>query len=130
MTFHTRGPSILATAAIVACMVLWVSAPAFGKAADAGPAFAAAATPAELGQGVASTPKSGDTPANYPGATRAPAYTAPRTIQIVQPERTVVRDVDEALPLVLSGVAVLFTLGSFGLVIASSNRRLRFHRTH
>jgi hypothetical protein len=36
---------------------------------------------------------------------------APATIEVVRPERTIVRDVDQVHPLVLSGIALLLVLG-------------------
>jgi len=47
----------------------------------------------------------GDYPADHPGMSRAPQHDAPTTIEAVQPERTIVRDVDDALPLIVSGTA-------------------------
>ena len=51
----------------------------------------------------------GDTPADFPGASGAPDV-PPTTIQVVRPETTVVRDVDEVLPIALSGAALLIVL--------------------
>ena len=48
---------------------------------------------------------------------RAPQHDAPTTIEVVQPERTIVRDVDEALPLILSGTALLLVLAGVGLTL-------------
>jgi hypothetical protein len=36
------------------------------------------------------------------------------TIEVVRPERTIVRDVDEALPIALSGAALLLVLATLG----------------
>jgi hypothetical protein len=68
----------------------------------------------------------GDTPVDFPGASRAPQYQPPATIQVVHPERTVVRDVDAVLPLVLSGAALLLALFGVGVVMTRtrSTRRL------
>ena len=84
--------------------------------ADFPPPSAAAAT-----QGV----KVGDTPVDFPGASRTPEYTAPTTIQVVRPERTIVRDVDEVLPIVLSSAALLFALVAFALPLVASIERRR-----
>jgi hypothetical protein len=65
--------------------------------------------------------------ASYPGtvdqprATRA-ATAAPTTIEVVRPERTIVRDVDKPLPLILSSIALLF--GLVGLAIALTRTRI------
>jgi hypothetical protein len=66
----------------------------------------------------ASAVKAGDTPVDDPGASRTPRYDAPSSVRIVQPERTVVRDVDgRALPIVLAAVALLVASGGTALVL-------------
>jgi hypothetical protein len=60
--------------------------------------------------------RGGDTPVDHPGASRAPTA-APTTIEVVRPERTIVRDVDEVLPLILSSTALLLVLAGFGIVL-------------
>jgi hypothetical protein len=72
-----------------------------------------------------SAAKVGDTPADFPGATHAPEA-APPTIQVVRPERTVVRDVDEVLPIALSGAALLIVLMGAAFVLV----RVRLQRRH
>jgi len=85
-------------------------------------------TPADFAQPVAPSPKGGDTPADHPGASRAPEYTAPTTIEVVRPERTIVRDADEVLPLVLSSAALLIVLGGGTLLLVNARRgRLGAH---
>ena len=56
--------------------------------------------------------RGGDHPADHPGMSRAPQYDGPTTIEVVRPERTIVRDVDEALPIALSGAALLLVLAA------------------
>ena len=85
-------------------------------------------TPADFAQPVAPAPKVGDTPVDHPGASRAPEYTAPTTI--VRPERTIVRDVDEVLPVVLSSAALLITLGGGAFLLLGSIRRGRPGGSH
>jgi FtsP/CotA-like multicopper oxidase with cupredoxin domain len=70
-------------------------------------------------------PKVGDTPADFPGASGAPAA-APQTIEVVRPETTVVRDVNEALPIVLSGAALLIVLMGAAFVLV----RVRLQHRH
>ena len=77
-------------------------------------------TPADFARPVAPAPKIGDTPADHPGATRAPEYQAPTTVNVVRPERTIVRDADETVPLILAGLALLVALASGGYAIARS----------
>ena len=76
-------------------------------------------------------PKVGDTPADFPGASGAPDV-PPTTIEVVRPERTVVRDVDEALPIALSGAALLIVLmgAAFVLVRVRVERRHAVGRSH
>jgi hypothetical protein len=81
-------------------------------------------TSSEFGQTVATAPKPGDTKFDSPGASRAPQYDAPRTIQLVRPERTIVRDTDPVLPIALSGAALLVALGLAGTALVRT-RSLR-----
>jgi hypothetical protein len=60
--------------------------------------------------------RGGDTPVDHPGASRALTAT-PTTIEVVRPERTIVRDVDEALPLILSSTALLLVLAGVGVAL-------------
>jgi hypothetical protein len=75
--------------------------------------------------------KIGDTPADFPGASDAPVV-PPTTIEVVRPERTVVRDVDEALPIALSGAALLIVLmgAAFVLVRVRLQHRHAVRRSH
>ena len=70
-------------------------------------------------------------PADFPGAGDAPP-TVPPTIQVVRPERTVVRDVNEVLPIALSGAALLIVLmgTAFLLVRVRLERRHAVGRSH
>ena len=81
--------------------------------------------PRSLAVAPASGPRSGDTPADFPGASRAQRFEAPRTIQVVRPERTVVRDVDETLPIALSGAALLLAVGGVGIVLVRTRAARR-----
>jgi hypothetical protein len=78
-------------------------------------------TPAEFGQTgavvVPAVAKAGDTPSDFPGASRAPEYTPVTTIEVVRPERTIVRDADPVLPIVLGGLALLVALGAAGAAV-------------
>ena len=75
--------------------------------------------------------KVGDTPADFPGAGGA-RDVPPTTIQVVRPERTVVRDVNEALPIALSGAALLIVLmgAAFVLVRVRLQHRHAVGRSH
>jgi hypothetical protein len=82
-------------------------------------------TPADFAAPVVLAPARGDTPVDFPGASRAPQYQPPATIQVVRPERTVVRNVDEVLPLVLSGAALLLALFGLGVVMTRTGTARR-----
>ena len=137
MSFHHRHRRRIRRATLaLACCALAAPSAAFAAPADSGPPVTPAAklgdTPADFAQPVAPAPTGGDTPADFPGATRAPQYQAPRTISIVRPERTVVRNVDQALPIALSSAALLLALGGLGIALARTGvvRRALTHRTH
>jgi hypothetical protein len=83
-------------------------------------------TPADFGDAVA-TPRSGDTPVDHPGASRAVEYRQPTLIEVVRPERTIVRDVDERLPLVFSSAALLIVVGGGAFLLLGGVRRGRLH---
>ncbi len=70
--------------------------------------------------------RGGDAPVDHPGATRA--QPAPTTVEVVRPERTIVRDVDEVLPLVLSSTAMLLVL--FGIGFTLLRTRMVAGRSH
>jgi hypothetical protein len=83
-------------------------------------------TPADYpGTEATPTTKIGDTPVDHPGASRAPDYTTPTTVQVVRRERTIVRDVDEVLPVVLSSAALLLALGGYAFLLIGGMRRRR-----
>jgi hypothetical protein len=73
--------------------------------------------------------RGGDTPVDHPGASRA-VTTAPTTIEVVRPERTIVRDVDEALPIALSATALLLMLAMMGITLARTRVVPRPGRGH
>ena len=60
--------------------------------------------------------RGGDTPVDHSGASRAPTA-APTTIEVIRPERTIVRDDDDALPLILSSAALLLVLAGLGITL-------------
>ena len=89
-------------------------------------------TPADFPQPVVLGSRGGDTPIDFPGASRAAEFEPPHTIAIVRPERTVVRDVDEVLPIVVSSAALLLALCGVGLALVRTGvlRRGLAGRTH
>ena len=65
---------------------------------------------------VALAAKAGDTPSDFPGATRAQA-TPPTAVTVVRPERTIVREADSLLPLIVASLALLVALGVAGTAL-------------
>jgi len=108
MTFiHTSRTT--ATIAAVICIAIPATAQADSDAAQLpGARTEAAATPTFPPADY----RGGDNPADHPGMSRAPHYDGPTTIEVVRPERTIVRDVDQALPIALSGAALLLVLAA------------------
>ena len=72
--------------------------------------------------------RGGDTKSDAPGA--AGATVAPTTIEVIRPERTIVRDVDEALPLILSGTALLLVLAGLAFTLVHGGMVPRAGRSH
>ncbi len=141
MTSHRRSLRRIRTAAVLAlCVPLSASAGALAQTpgdtkADypkSAPTPRIGDTPADFAQPVAPAPKAGDTPIDHPGASRAPEYIPPTTITVNRPERTIVRDVDDALPTVLAGFALLVALGGagFALIRTRSLQRGVVGRSH
>ena len=71
----------------------------------------------DLATAQTAAPQAGDTKFDAPGASRAPVYSPPATIQVVRPERTIVRDVNDELPMILAGLALLIALGGSGFAL-------------
>ena len=71
--------------------------------------------------------RGGDSPVDHPGASRSTAA-APTTVEVVRPERTIVRDVDEVLPLILSSTALVLVLAGLGIALVRG--RLLPGRSH
>jgi hypothetical protein len=122
----------LAAAVASLCLVLSSASPALARAAGEDPKPASGKTvvveprigdtPADFGKTVlVPQAKIGDTPADF-----GKVVSVPQPIEIVRPERTIIRDVDPVLPIVLSGVALLVALAG-GLQTLSQRRALRVH---
>jgi hypothetical protein len=115
MTFITARRTAAAIAATL-CMAIPATAQADSDAAQLpGARTEAPATstfpPADF--------RGGDSPVDHPGASRA--QPTPTTVEVVQPERTIVRDVDEALPIALAGTALLLVLVTLGITLVRIN---------
>jgi hypothetical protein len=114
----------LVAAVLAALVIPVVCGPTSALAVPADMQAKAGDNPSEFGQTVATAPRPGDTKFDSPGASRAPQYDARRTIQVVRPQRTIVRDTDPVLPIALSGAALLVALGLAGTALART-RSLR-----
>jgi hypothetical protein len=73
--------------------------------------------------------RGGDMPVDHPGASRAPTA-VPTTIEVVRPERTIVRDVDDSLPLILSSTALLLVLTGLGVTLIRTRMAPRPGHSH
>ena len=112
--------------AVIASLFL-LTTPALATAVPVDTAYPRASGPigdtkSDLAAGAVAAPKSGDTKFDAPGASRAPVYDPPTTIQVVRPERTVVRDVNEELPVILAGLALLIAVGGAGIALVRTRR--------
>jgi hypothetical protein len=123
MTFITTRRAAAAIAAAI-CMAIPAIAQADSDAAQLPGARTEAAPastfpPADF--------RGGDSPIDHPGASRA--QPTPTTVEVVQPERTIVRDVDEALPIALAGTALLLVLATLGITLVRMRLVLRPDRS-
>jgi hypothetical protein len=129
MTFISTRRTAAAIAAAI-CIAIPATAQADSDAAQLPGARSAASAPGHLlgkhpsarqADATSTFPsadfRGGDNPADHPGMSRAPQYDGPTTIEVVQPERTIVRDVDEALPIALAGTALLLVLATLGITL-------------
>jgi hypothetical protein len=120
MTLHRRRRRSCRTAALALAACAALAAPA-GAVPATDPAQPTATrigdTPADFAQPVAPAPRIGDTPADAPGASRAPQYVSPTTVRVVQPQRTIVRDANDALPTILASLALFIALGGTGYAL-------------
>jgi hypothetical protein len=114
MTFN-RNRRVLAALIATACL-----APATPASADPLPSThksdaAQAGYAGSPADPLPSTHKSDAAQGGYAGTPVDAA--APTTIEVVRPERTIVRDVDEPLPLILSSTALLLAFAGIGVVM-------------
>jgi hypothetical protein len=72
--------------------------------------------------------RGGDAPVDHPGASRA--QPTPTTIEVVRPERTIVRGVDQALPIALAGSALALVLAMLGITLVRARLVPRPGRSH
>ena len=115
MKFSTR----IALAAILAAACLAI--PAAASAMPYSPPSTTRSDAAQSGDdavtGARYRPVVGDDIMSHPGMPGMPEYDSPTWIEVVRPERTIVRDVDQALPLILSSSALLLVLTGLGVTL-------------
>jgi hypothetical protein len=129
MTYTHHIRRIAATIVVGSCMALPASV-----AADAlPPTFRTDAAQSEGGTKSADDvayPSVGDDIRSHAGMPGFPKYDPPMRIEVVRPERTIVRDVDQALPLILSSTALLLALTGFGFTLVRARMIPRPGRSH
>lgn len=105
--FVKSHPRLIAATLATLCLPLSASAPALARPADW-----------PVPDTAAPQQKVGDTPADFGKDVSVPQY-----VEVVKPERTIIRDAVPALPIVLSGMALLVAL----LGAAAARRSARAH---
>jgi hypothetical protein len=114
----------IAAAAVVAALVIPVSGPAAALAVPADHQYLRPVTESTPLDPSPPAPTVGDAKLGSPGASRAPQYDEPRTVEVVRPERTIVRDTDPVLPIALAAAALLVAVGLAGVELVRA-RSLR-----
>ena len=136
MTF-INTPRVVAAIVAASCIAVPASASAYSLPAtyrtDAAQSGTAFSLPSTYRTDAAQSGTAFSLPSTYKtdaaqsgGATTA----APMTIEVVRPERTIVRDVDEVLPLILSGSALLLVFAGLGFMLIRSGSVPRLGRSH
>jgi hypothetical protein len=127
MTF-IRTRRVVVTVVVASCLTVPASAAADGLPSS----FRTDAAQSGTGKSSADAPSmvAGDDIMSHPGMPGFPEYDPPATIQVVRPERTIVRDADQALPLILSSTALLLVLTGFGVTLVRARRDPRPGRGH
>jgi hypothetical protein len=111
MTFINTRRTAAAIAAAV-CMAIPATAHADSDAAQLPGARTEAPAPSTFPR---ADFRGGDNPADHPGMSRA--QPTPTTVEVVRPERTIVRDVNEALPIALASAALLLVLATLAITL-------------
>jgi hypothetical protein len=75
-------------------------------------------------------PSSVTTPLDHPGASHAPQYDRPATITVNRPERTIVREADQLLPITLASAALLLALAGLAATLTPTRMQPRPGRSH
>jgi hypothetical protein len=128
MKFSSRH----ALAGIVAAACLAIPTAAFAMPYSPPPTTRsdAAQSAGDAGNGAPTGAIVGDDIMSHPGMPGMPKYDPPTTIEIVRPERTIVRDADQALPLILSSTALLLVPTGLGVTLVRARMLPRPGRSH
>jgi hypothetical protein len=116
MTFISTRRALAAIVA-AACLVVPAAASAMPYSPPPTTRSDAAQSGGDAGNTAPSRPIVDDDIMSHSGMPGFPKYDPPTTIEVVRPERTIVRDVDQALPLILSGAALLLVLTGLGVTL-------------
>jgi hypothetical protein len=135
---HLRRAALVVTCCALAAPSLASAAKVGDTPADFPGSLASAAkvgdTPADFAQPVAfGGPRAADTRVDFPVAFGGPRAThVPRSLSTIGPERAVVRDAHETLPIVLSSALLLLALCGLGLALVRTRvlRRGLTERAH
>jgi len=120
----------LAAIVVAACLAIPASAFAMPYSPPSTTRSDAAQSGGDAGNGAPSRPIVGDDIMSHPGMPEFPNYDPPTTIEVIRPERTIVRDVDQALPLILSSTALLLVLTGLGVTLVRARMVPRPGRSH
>lgn len=105
---------------VIALAACSIALPAAASADSLPPTFKSDAASSSDAQGYSIQPQTGG---------RVPVANDD-VIEVVRPERTIVRDVDQALPLILSGTALLLVLAGVGFTLVRIRMAPRPGRSH
>jgi hypothetical protein len=122
----------LAAIVVAACLAIPAAASAMPDSAPTTTRSDAAQSGGATGNGTPHKPVVGDDIWSHPGMPGFPEYDPPTTttVEVVRPERTIVRDVDQALPLILSGTALALVLAGLGIALVRMRLVPRPGRSH
>ena len=103
-----------------------------GRSTALPPTYASAAAQSgrDVGRSTALPPTYASDAAQSGRDAVASTAAAPTTVEVVRPERTIVRDVDEALPLILSGTALALVLAALAMTLVYVRILPRAGRSH
>jgi hypothetical protein len=128
MKFSTRRA--LAAIVAAACLAIPATASAMPYSPPTTARSDAAQSGGNAGNGAPHHPIVGDDIRSHPGMPGMPKYDPPTRIEVVRPQRTIVRDVDQALPIALAGSALVLVLAMIGVTLVRTRLVPRLGRSH